>query len=330
MKIIKLLPLLAVLCSCQLNVSSNSSSQNSSSNIINSSQNSESNSSSYYYEDNKIIVPDLNFEDPYIGVSFDEFYENYKPAENYLDAYYRTQHGFISGDLVNEASPFPASNDNLPKDDDGKYYRLTDAYFVYNESGEMVGYRKNSLTGEGDIIYYNAGYITMDDVAAYLLAFGEVPANSNYASTSSGKRSSIEKWGIYGRCNNRDFSGDTNKYPTEPELPDIYRYDYRETDFGAGAADIEGVDKVATYNNGTVIQRGVCRFVFMTNDMDDFNTRHVFYTYNHYDDFQEYLNYDGGYGERFGNMTAGNDYNEETSIKPSPYPEVTYIAEGEL
>ena len=40
--------------------------------------------------------------------------------------------------------------------------------------------------------------------------------------------------------------------------------------------------------------------------------RYVFYTYNHYEDFQEYLNYKGGWGKRFGyetsNYTSPTDY----------------------
>ena len=39
-----------------------------------------------------------------------------------------------------------------------------------------------------------------------------------------------------------------------------------------------------------------------------FNERYVFYTYNHYNDFQEYLNYDNGFSIRFGNESAGNQY----------------------
>ena len=35
------------------------------------------------------------------------------------------------------------------------------------------------------------------------------------------------------------------------------------------------------------------------------NEVYVFYTHNHYNDFREYLNYYGGWGEIFGNITGG-------------------------
>ena len=45
------------------------------------------------------------------------------------------------------------------------------------------------------------------------------------------------------------------------------------------------------------------------------------YTYNHYEDFQEYLNYEGGWGKIFG-------YNQRPagSSKPSPYIAVAYAS----
>ena len=43
-------------------------------------------------------IPSQNpsdFADPYRGVDKEEFYANYKPAESYVDSYYRTMHGLI-------------------------------------------------------------------------------------------------------------------------------------------------------------------------------------------------------------------------------------------
>ena len=37
---------------------------------------------------------DLPTEDPYVGMTKEEFYANYTPAANYVDASYRSQHGF--------------------------------------------------------------------------------------------------------------------------------------------------------------------------------------------------------------------------------------------
>jgi hypothetical protein len=45
----------------------------------------------------------------------------------------------------------------------------------------------------------------------------------------------------------------------------------------------------------------------------------VFYTYNHYNDFQEYLNYYGGWGEMFGNVTGGGTLSSKYDCNPTPY-----------
>ena len=52
------------------------------------------------------------------------------------------------------------------------------------------------------------------------------------------------------------------------------------------------------------------------------NERHVFYTYNHYNDFQEYLNYEGGWGEMFGNITGGGTISSKYDYNPTPYVQV--------
>ena len=46
----------------------------------------------------------------------------------------------------------------------------------------------------------------------------------------------------------------------------------------------------------------------------------MFYTYNHYNDFQEYLNYEGGWGEMFGNITGGGPISDyDPNFPPTPY-----------
>ena len=49
------------------------------------------------------------------------------------------------------------------------------------------------------------------------------------------------------------------------------------------------------------------------------NEVYVFYTHNHYNDFREYLNYYGGWGQIFGNVTGGGEYSSKTNcttVKP--------------
>lgn len=257
-------------------------------------------------------TPDYtSYEDPYVNVKFDEFYANYDEASSVEDAYYRTQHHFISGDITEQGHIPPQSN---YKEGD-EYIRCTSATYVLTPTGDYVAYIPNDFNNEMDyIIYYGAGYQSINDVAAYLLAFGEVPANNNY-DKSQGKNLTIDHWGIYGRVNNSSFSGDTSKYPYEPLLPGIGSVSYIETDFGTKGGYITSNSITGTYynqglyNNGKSITRGAARFVFVTkksrNSIDD---RYVFYTYNHYNDFQEYLNYVDGFGLRFGNQSAGNEY----------------------
>ena len=51
----------------------------------------------------------------------------------------------------------------------------------------------------------------------------------------------------------------------------------------------------------------------------------MFYTYNHYNDFQEYLNYEGGWGQMFGNITGGGTISSKYNYNPTPY---VAVAEG--
>ena len=44
--------------------------------------------------------------------------------------------------------------------------------------------------------------------------------------------------------------------------------------------------------------------------------RYLYFTYNHYNDFQEYLNYYNGFADTFGNVTAGNNENEFNASNP--------------
>ena len=56
--------------------------------------------------------------------------------------------------------------------------------------------------------------------------------------------------------------------------------------------------------------------------MIEVNETYLFYTYNHYNDFQEYLNYEGGWGEMFGNVTGGGTLSSKSDYNPTPYVEV--------
>ena len=56
------------------------------------------------------------------------------------------------------------------------------------------------------------------------------------------------------------------------------------------------------------------------------NELYVFYTHNHYNDFREYLNYYGGWGEMFGNITGGGTISSKYDYNPTDYVEVVHAS----
>ncbi len=262
-------------------------------------------------------------DDPYIDVDKDEFYANYKPAQSYEDAYFRTLHNLMSG-TIGAQDQAPTISAFQPKQN-GKFVRNSE--MLYSEDG-CVYYVVDAY---GDVvmeIYKGAAYIMLEEVAAHVFAFGEPPANQT---ASKNTKPTSSEWGIYLRLNHTSFSGSTSKYPYEPELPNISgcggTLSYYEMDIGTTGTDCDPAYYVTDYNDGTIITRGAARIVYCCEDDDqngtiDADERYVFYTYNHYNDFQEYLNYYGGWGEMFGNITGGGKLSSKSDYNPTPYVEV--------
>ena len=274
-------------------------------------------------EINLTILPSIYNSNPYLNISKTEFYSNYKESINPLDSYYRSIQGFMSGDITLPDQK-PILSDYQPKED-GKFVRNTNAYY----SEEKDVYYITDAYGEiVDVIFKDGAYISLDEVASYLLAFGNTP--KNHVDTKKGKPST-SIWKEYLRCNNSAFSGSTSKYPYEPMLPrisgcggDLYYY---EVDFGTTGTDCDPGYEVTVYNDGNYITRGAARLVYTRydankNNIIDINEKYVFYTYNHYNDFQEFLNYQGGWGEMFGNITGGGALSSKQNYNPTPYVEV--------
>ncbi len=240
------------------------------------------------------------------------FYADYFPAVSYEDAQNRTEYGLMSGNLeVPALAPTLATYQPTA---DGKYIRNNEPWFLDANTYVIV----NAYGLEVMRIYRGGAYITLEEVAAYVYAFGEIPAN--YV-TSKKTDPDDSVWGEYLRLNHTKFSGNTDKYPYEPVLPNISgcggTYQYYEMDIGT----TDG------YNNGHSIVRGPARLVYARYDVNENgilepNEKYVFYTYNHYNDFQEYLNYYGGWGQIFGNITGGGTHDSKTDYNPTPYPTV--------
>ena len=144
-------------------------------------------------------------------------------------------------------------------------------------------------------------------------------------------------WAEYLRVNHTQFSGSTSKYPYEPELPNITgcggTLTYYEMDIGTTGTDCDPAYTAELYNNGYSITRGAARIVYGKRDLNgngifEEGEHYVFYTYNHYNDFQEYLNYYGGWGKMFGNITGGGTLSSKYNYNPTAYPETAREAIG--
>jgi len=254
--------------------------------------------------------------DPYEDVDIEEFYANYQPATSYIDSYYRSLHSLMSG-IIDDQEDKPTISSVQPMEGDS-YIRNSSTRYIYNTEGEAVGYKIVDYKGDVvETIYRGGGYVNLEEVAAYTYAFGEMTANH----ISSNKEKSIlrSSWGKYSRGNFNYFSCDTDRYPNEPDLPDNYGGEigdnnkkYYELDIGTTGTDTGDGYEVGDYNDGDDVIRGAARIVFTYQystdaHIEDPNERYVFYTYNHYSDFQEYLNYWGGWGKMFGKRYSTSD-----------------------
>lgn len=265
--------------------------------------------------------------DPYVDVDVEAFYANYTPAISYMDSYYRTQHNLMSGTIADQdQAPTVSSYQPII---DGKYVRNT--AYIYSEDGNTY-YVVDAYGNIVNEIYRGGAYVMLNEVAAYVFAFGEPPANH---SESKKTNPTANPWGEFLRVNLTNFTGSTTKYPYEPELPnisgcggDLYYY---EMDVGTTGTDCDPKYDAVIYNNGYTITRGAARIVFAKTDLDrdgiiEVNETYLFYTYNHYNDFQEYLNYEGGWGEKFGNITGGGTISSKYDYNPTPYVEVSFAS----
>ena len=272
---------------------------------------------------NENTTPSTPSSDSYEGISKAEFYANYKPATSHQDAISRSKHGLLSGSLEVPAQ-YAVDASYRPKEN-GKYIRNTSTYYMDNGNTYVV---VDANGNEKMRIYKGGAYITLEEVAAYMYAFGGTD-NSFPANYTSKKKTSPQNsiWGEYLRVNHSYFLGNTDKYPYEPELPNISgcggALQYYEMDIGT-TGTVTPSQTSGLYNNGSYIKRGAARLVYARQDLNrngiyEINEVYVFYTHNHYNDFREYLNYYGGWGEMFGNETGGGVFDSKYQCNPTPY-----------
>lgn len=262
-------------------------------------------------------------EESYEDIPKDEFYKNYVRATSNEDAKKRSEAYLMSGNLdVDDQEPIIS---NYQKEEDGKFVHNNNYYYKDENTYVVVDCYGNEVFE----VYKDGAYITLEEVAAYIYAFGDVPINY-YENRYNYPYPSESPWGEYLRLNNNEFSGDTDKYPYEPILPRISGCGgdliYYEVDIGTTGTDCDPRYPSEIYNDGYSITRGAARIVYsryyesegsLITSLED---RYVFYTYNHYNDFQEYLNYQNGWGEIFGNITGGGDISSyDPNFPPTDY-----------
>ncbi len=263
-------------------------------------------------------------DNPYKNVDKEEFYANYKPADSLADALYRSECGLLSG--TNEVPGQYVKESSYMPMDGLLYIRNTTAFYIDDGKGYIV---LDAYGREVIRIYEGGAYITTEEVAAYVYAFGgsngSIPANYT-ADKNASPIYSI--WGEYLRCNHSYFSGDTDKYPHEPELPNILgcggALSYYEMDIGTTGTVTTPEYPATLYNDGYKITRGAARIVYGREDLNEngiyeIGEVYVFYTANHYSDFREYLNYYGGWGAIFGSETGA-----ALGTGKTPYAETSY------
>ena len=278
---------------------------------------------------NPITVTSVALSDtPYYDVDKDRFYADYEPASSNEDAYFRSLVGLMSGS-IEEQDQEPTIAAGQPKDN-GLFVRNTTMEY----SSDMNTYYVLDSRGNRSFeVYRNGAYTTLEEVAAYIYAFADVPANYE---EDKDARPTQSIWGKYLRVNHSEFSGDSSNWPYQPILPGVSgeggNLQYYEVDIGTTGTDCDPSYTAAPYNNGTKITRGAARIVYAREHLDgtpitDPKERYLFYTYNHYNDFQEYLNYESGWGEMFGNITGGGPISDyDPDYPPTPYVEVALKA----
>lgn len=183
------------------------------------------------------------------------------------------------------SSPSNSSDSENPSEPPDEEYRLNPVAsngnigYVYDRYGEVI-----------KELYQDEHYVELEDVAAYIVTFNDVPDNYFYTTERDGyTKSKRDCYNLYGDvC--RIYPGPYNSnYGYLPYSLDDY---YHEADIGG-----EGYAKSSSWN------RGALRLVFSLAGIDDYgaNAPLVFYTGDHYDTFIEYKNYYGGWGQPFGN-----------------------------
>ena len=110
-------------------------------------------------------------EESYEDIPKDEFYKNYVRATSNEDAKKRSEAYLMSGNLeVDDQEPIIS---NYQKEEDGKLVHNNNYYYKDENTYVVVDCYGNEVFE----VYKDGAYITLEEVAAYIYAFGDVPTN---------------------------------------------------------------------------------------------------------------------------------------------------------
>ena len=157
------------------------------------------------------------------------------------------------------------------------------------------GERQVQIPNSDVVIYEDQGYTEVEEIAAYVSFFDHIPPNyiTNYS--DSWMCSTTNDLAL---CKG-EFENREDFLPTE--------YTYTEMDLRSGYS----------YNprSGNLRSRGTDRIVFGTDQYGD--VRLLVATYDHYENYSQYLCYYGGWGGEF-----GDDYGEYYDVGVNYYVDV--------
>jgi hypothetical protein len=201
--------------------------------------------------------------------------------------------GVSSSSVSSSSSPSPSS-----------YYRVapktssTSSAAVYTVSASSGSYYATSVKTLTKGTYYTS----YGDVAAYYQAFGEVPVNYAFATSSNASTVKAAAYKVYGESARLWFSYDrTDGYMTQ--VPS-----YNTSGGSLIYYEIDISSDWSSYSSN----RGALRLVSMPYGVVEYGTDPViFYTSDHYSSFYEYFNYSGGWGPNFAGRA---DYVEPTTV----------------
>ena len=115
----------------------------------------------------QVVLPDTSYDD----TEKENFYLSYFPATGPEDAVARSEAGLMSGSLT-VPDQAPTLSEHRPSIN-GTFIRNSTTLFEGPDTYVVV----DAYGNESFRVYRGGAYITLEEVAAYVYAFGDVPAN---------------------------------------------------------------------------------------------------------------------------------------------------------